>query len=97
LTGEKQTRKKTVRFAPEVVDPLTDKKNYLKEHRMAWAALQKLGKEEISSSDTAAPLPPLEFVENFSVTAVESMKKEDTDQLRLCIALSTGICNFILT
>jgi hypothetical protein len=96
LTGEKQKVKKKLRFAPDVVDPCTDKKEYLEKHLVAMAARYNLAEEEISSSDIASPLPPLEFVENSSVRDVESVKKEDTNQLRSCIARSTGICISIL-
>jgi hypothetical protein len=97
LTGEKQKVKKNLRFAPDVVDPCTDKKEYLNKHLEAIAARYNLVEEEISSSDIAPSVPPLEFVENSSVRAVESKKKEDTNALRSCIARPTGICNFILS
>jgi hypothetical protein len=96
LTDEKQKVKKKF-LAHDFVDPSTDKKEYLKKHIMALAARDKLLKEEISSSDIAAPVLPLQFVENSSVRAVESVKKKDTNQLRSCIARSTGICIFILS
>jgi hypothetical protein len=50
LTGEKQKVKKKVRFAPDVVDPCTDKKEYLQKNLEAIAARYNLV-EEISSSE----------------------------------------------
>jgi hypothetical protein len=51
LTGEKQKVKKKLRFAPYVVDPCTDKKEYLQKHLQAIAPRYNLVDEEISSSE----------------------------------------------
>jgi hypothetical protein len=48
------------------------------------------------ANDMAASVSPLEFVEDSSVRAVESMKKEDTNLRPSSIARSTGICHFFL-